>query len=96
MSLDLSASCARIVSMTSNPLILSHELEQAVIGCPDGALKVIGTSGSYWVLTDTAMQIRREVQKGLDQADSSDVASWDAAEINREGRRLRLERSKDA
>ncbi|MCH8149962.1 MAG: hypothetical protein IH987_18620 [Planctomycetes bacterium] len=75
---------------------LSSELEQAVIAHAEGALKVQGASGTYWILTDSAMEIRAKVEKGLEQADRGEIAPWDSEEIKREGRRLKDERSKDA
>ena len=74
---------------------LSNELEQAVIAHAEGALKVQGASGTYWIFNESAMQIRAEVEKGLEQADRSEIAPCDSEEIKREGRRLKDERSKD-
>ena len=75
---------------------ISNELEQAVTSHPDGALKVQGANGTYWILTDAAMQVRADVQKGIEQADRGHLEPWDADEIKRAGRQRKQGRSQQA
>ena len=74
---------------------LSNELERAVAANPDGTLKAEGDNGAYCLLTEDAMWIRTDIQQGLEEADRSEIEPWDAAEIKREGWRLRQARSQD-
>ncbi len=75
---------------------ISNELEQAITAHPEGALKVQGANGTYWFMTDEAMQVRADVQKGLDQVDCGDVQPWNADEIKEVGRDQRLGQSPQA
>ena len=59
-------------------------------------IKVQGANGTYWIMTTSAMQMRTDVQKGLDAADAGDVEPWDADEVKWEGGRLKQERSQDS
>lgn len=75
---------------------IPNDLEQAVTAHPEGAIKLQGAHGIYWIMTDAAMQIRAAVQEGLDQADRGDVEPWDSEEIKRAGRQRQQARSQDA
>ena len=75
---------------------ISKELEQAVTAHPEGALKVQGANGTYWIMTSSAMEIRTAVQLGLDQADRGEVELWNSDEIKSAGRQLKQDRSKNA
>lgn len=67
---------------------LSSDMEQFVAATPNGAVKVEGTNGAtYWVMTDEAMQVRKYVHEGLEEAERGEVASWDPEAIKAAGRR---------
>jgi hypothetical protein len=78
-----------------NPQI-PNDLEQAITAHPEGAMKVQGANGTYWILTDSAMEIRTEVQKGLDQVARGETEPWDSDEIKSAGRQLKQERSQNS
>lgn len=73
---------------------LSHEVEQFVTATPDGATQIEGADGgTYWVLTEEAMRVRRYVQEGITEADRGDVDDWDSGDIKSAGRELKKHRS---
>ena len=72
---------------------LSHDVENFVSTTPEGAMKVEGHTGAtYWVLTEEAMQVRKQVLDGLDQANRGEVEAWDAEAIKNVGRERLNER----
>jgi len=73
---------------------LSPELERAITNHPDGVLRVTGDNGTYWIMTETAMEIRIAVQSGIDEAGDAEV--WNREEIYQAGRELRKKRSIDS
>lgn len=75
---------------------IPNELEQAITAHPEGVIKVEGANGTYWIMSDAAMQVRAEVQEGLDQADCGDVQPWNADEIKAAGRERKQGQSPQA
>ena len=72
---------------------LSRDVENIVSTTPQGAMQVQGDSGAtYWVLTEDAMQIRRQVLDGLAEVERGDLEKWDADGVKRAGRERLNER----
>lgn len=71
---------------------LSNDVEELVAGNPTGIVRVEGTNGLYYVMTEEAMKVRQYVQQGLEEADRGETTPWNTAEIIEKARRISEQR----
>ncbi len=46
---------------------LNNELEEAVATHPEGAIQVQGANGTYWIMTNSAMELHQQAMQTLRQ-----------------------------
>ena len=71
---------------------LSTEVEQLVADNADGVAQVQGENGTYFILNESAMEVRQQVLEGIHDADKGNLSEWNADEIKTEGRRRKEQR----
>ncbi|QDT63279.1 hypothetical protein [Calycomorphotria hydatis] len=72
---------------------LPEDVEQLVAEHPDGAVRVEGARGHYYILNAEAMKVREEVLEGIQEADRGETSEWDVENILLEAKTRKAQQS---